>query len=130
METCPSKLNRTAPIDSYLGSISGVKVSVSLPDEDVAFLDDYARHHQIASRSATLHQAIRLLRASELAEGYADAFTQWGNEEHTLCDSAVSKAQAEQVRSISVERVGRLIGHAPFDVMAHLDDALRLHLAL
>ena len=41
-----------------------------------------------------------------------------------------SKAQAEQVRSISVERVGRLIGQVPFDLMAHLDDALRLHLAL
>ena len=41
-----------------------------------------------------------------------------------------SKAQAEQVRSISVERVGRLIGQVPFDLMAHLDNALRLHLAL
>ncbi|WP_419924223.1 type II toxin-antitoxin system PemK/MazF family toxin [Candidatus Poriferisocius sp.] len=41
-----------------------------------------------------------------------------------------SKAQAEQVRSISVERVGRLIGRVPFDLMAHLDNALRLHLAL
>ena len=41
-----------------------------------------------------------------------------------------SKAQAEQVRSISVERIGRLIGQVPFEQMAHLDDALRLHLAL
>lgn len=41
-----------------------------------------------------------------------------------------SKAQAEQVRSISVERVGRLIGQIPFDQMAQLDNALRLHLAL
>ncbi|WP_420434846.1 type II toxin-antitoxin system PemK/MazF family toxin [Candidatus Poriferisocius sp.] len=41
-----------------------------------------------------------------------------------------SKAQAEQVRSISVERVGRLIGQIPFDQMAQVDNALRLHLAL
>ena len=41
-----------------------------------------------------------------------------------------SKAQAEQVRSISVERVGRLIGQVPVDLMALLDNALRLHLAL
>ena len=41
-----------------------------------------------------------------------------------------SKAQAEQVRSISVERVGRLLGQVPVDLMAHLDNALRLHLAL
>ena len=41
-----------------------------------------------------------------------------------------SKARAEQVRSISVERVGRLIGQVPVDLMAHLENALRLHLAL
>ena len=40
-----------------------------------------------------------------------------------------SKAQAEQVRSIAVERVGDVIGVVPFDLMARLDDALRVHLA-
>ena len=41
-----------------------------------------------------------------------------------------SKAHAEQVRSISVERVGRPIGLVPLVLMTHLDNALRLHLAL
>lgn len=41
-----------------------------------------------------------------------------------------SKAQAEQVRSVSIERVGRLIGTLSFDLMDQLDDALRLHLGL
>ena len=41
-----------------------------------------------------------------------------------------SKAQAEQVRSIATERVGDVIGVVPFDLMAQLDDALRVHLAL
>ncbi len=41
-----------------------------------------------------------------------------------------SKAQAEQVRSIAVERLGAVLGQVPSDVMAHLDDALRLHLQL
>lgn len=41
-----------------------------------------------------------------------------------------SKAQAEQVRSIAVERVGAVLGQVPADVMAQLDDALRLHLQL
>ncbi|MEP6481559.1 MAG: type II toxin-antitoxin system PemK/MazF family toxin [Rhodoglobus sp.] len=41
-----------------------------------------------------------------------------------------SKAQAEQVRSIAVERLGALLGHASADVMVKLDDALRLHLQL
>lgn len=41
-----------------------------------------------------------------------------------------SKAQAEQVRSVAVERIGPALGRVPADVMAHLDDALRLHLQL
>jgi mRNA interferase MazF len=41
-----------------------------------------------------------------------------------------SKAQAEQVRSVSVERLGPVIGRVPTGLMARLDDALRLHLQL
>ncbi|RBY81616.1 type II toxin-antitoxin system PemK/MazF family toxin [Geodermatophilus sp. TF02-6] len=41
-----------------------------------------------------------------------------------------SKAQAEQVRSVAVERVGPVLGRLPARVMAELDDALRLHLQL
>lgn len=41
-----------------------------------------------------------------------------------------SKAQAEQVRSIAVERIGATIGRVPPSLMNSLDDALRLHLAL
>lgn len=41
-----------------------------------------------------------------------------------------SKAQAEQVRSIAVERVGGRIGVLTTELQADLDEALRLHLAL
>lgn len=41
-----------------------------------------------------------------------------------------SKAQAEQVRSVDVERVGPAVGHVPPAGMAELDRALRLHLDL
>ncbi len=41
-----------------------------------------------------------------------------------------SKAQAEQVRSVSVERLGSVIGRLPTHLLAQLDDALRLHLQL
>ncbi len=41
-----------------------------------------------------------------------------------------SKAQAEQIRPIAVERLGAVLGQVPSDVMAQLDDALRLHLQL
>lgn len=41
-----------------------------------------------------------------------------------------SKAQAEQVRSVAVDRLGAVLGRAPANVMVQLDDALRLHLQL
>ena len=41
-----------------------------------------------------------------------------------------SKAQAEQVRSVSVERVGGRIGALLGAELTELDEALRLHLAL
>jgi mRNA interferase MazF len=41
-----------------------------------------------------------------------------------------SKAQAEQVRSVAVERVGSAIGRVPPALLTALDDALRLHLDL
>lgn len=41
-----------------------------------------------------------------------------------------SKAQAEQVRAVALERIGTRLGTVPTDLMATLDEALRLHLAL
>ncbi len=41
-----------------------------------------------------------------------------------------SKAQAEQVRAVTVERIGPVLGRVPAQVMAKVDDALRLHLQL
>jgi Arc/MetJ-type ribon-helix-helix transcriptional regulator len=68
-----------------------MKVSVSIPDEDVEFLDTYTKTHQIASRSAALHRAIRLLRASELGDAYAAAFTEWTDDSpNDAWDNAVA----------------------------------------
>ena len=41
-----------------------------------------------------------------------------------------SKAQAEQVRAVSVERVGPVLGRLPAPLNKQLADALRLHLQL
>jgi mRNA interferase MazF len=41
-----------------------------------------------------------------------------------------SKAQAEQVRSVAIERIGRRVGQLTAPLLAELDEALRLHLAL
>jgi Arc/MetJ-type ribon-helix-helix transcriptional regulator len=54
-----------------------MKVSMSLPAEDVEFLDSYARARGFASRSAVLHKAVRLLRAAELTDAYEDAWAVW-----------------------------------------------------
>ncbi len=41
-----------------------------------------------------------------------------------------SKAQAEQVRSLAVERIGPVLGRVPAQVMVEVDEALRVHLDL
>jgi mRNA interferase MazF len=41
-----------------------------------------------------------------------------------------SKAQAEQIRSVSLERIGEQLGRTPSDLLAELDEAIRLHLAV
>lgn len=43
---------------------------------------------------------------------------------------ADSKAQAEQVRSVSVERFGAALARLPASAMSQVDEALRLHLQL
>ncbi|WP_433792540.1 hypothetical protein [Actinoplanes sp. CA-252034] len=51
-----------------------MKISVSLPEEDVRFLDE-----QGTNRSATLHEAVTLLRDRQLADQYAEAFGEWND---------------------------------------------------
>ncbi len=41
-----------------------------------------------------------------------------------------SKAQAEQIRSVAVQRIGDVAGHVPVDLLDALDGAIRLHLDL
>jgi Arc/MetJ-type ribon-helix-helix transcriptional regulator len=50
---------------------------MSLPEEDVAFLDSYAQAEGYPSRSAVLHKAVRLLRAAELTGAYEEAWRDW-----------------------------------------------------
>jgi Arc/MetJ-type ribon-helix-helix transcriptional regulator len=57
-----------------------MKVSVSIPDDDVRFLDEYAREQGLESRSAAVHRAVRLLRTAELAEAYQAAWEEWESE--------------------------------------------------
>lgn len=61
-----------------------MKISVSLPEEDVKFLDAYARARGIPSRSAAVTRAIRSLRVLELSEDYADAWQEWAEDSEQL----------------------------------------------
>lgn len=54
-----------------------MKLSVSLPDEDVALLDEYARTSGLPSRSAAVRHAIQLLRHADLEQDYAAAWDEW-----------------------------------------------------
>ena len=41
-----------------------------------------------------------------------------------------SKAQAEQIRAVSVQRVGDRVGLVPYSLLERLDEAMRIHLDL
>jgi Arc/MetJ-type ribon-helix-helix transcriptional regulator len=67
-----------------------MKLSVSLPDEDVEFLDQYAQTQGYESRSAVVHKAVRLLRATELGADYAKAWDEWSESgEAAIWDAVV-----------------------------------------
>ncbi len=72
------------------GSIMGMKLSISVPDDEVTFLDNYAVTHQVSSRSAVIQRALGLLRASELEDSYAAAFDEWSDDDADTWDSASS----------------------------------------
>ena len=53
-----------------------MKLSVSLPEDDVAFVDHYARDHG-TTRSAVMHEAVQMLRHRDLAMDYEAANDEW-----------------------------------------------------
>jgi hypothetical protein len=53
-----------------------MKVSVSLPADDIDFVDGYARERG-ATRSAIVHEAIEMLRRRDLAADYEAAHDEW-----------------------------------------------------
>jgi antitoxin MazE9 len=54
-----------------------MKLSVSLPAEDVEFVDSYVERTGEPSRSSAIQRAIGLLRAAELEDDYVSAFREW-----------------------------------------------------
>ncbi len=54
-----------------------MKLRVNLSESDVAFLDGYIHSHGLASRSAAVQKAIRMMRCAELTDAYVAAFNEW-----------------------------------------------------
>lgn len=76
-----------------------MKLSVSLPDDDVSFVDAYAARTGDASRSAVLHRAIDLLRMADLESAYTEAFEEWdGSEDAELWDRTTGDGIADAAR--------------------------------
>ena len=67
-----------------------MKISASLPDEDVAFLDQFASDHE-ESRSATLHRAVTLLRHRDLGDQYEAA---WASDDAADWDATAADGLA------------------------------------
>ena len=67
-----------------------MKLSVSLSDEDVAYIDRYARQHAIESRSAVVQRALALLRVNELGDEYAAAWADWAGADAEGWDAALA----------------------------------------
>jgi antitoxin MazE9 len=67
-----------------------MKLSVSLSEKDVEFLDLYVTEHDLESRSAAIQKALRTLRDLELAPSYERAWEEWyASEDAELWDSTV-----------------------------------------
>lgn len=76
-----------------------MKLSVSVSEDDVALLDEYARTAGLRSRSAAVQQAIRMLRHVDLEQSYADAWDEWESSgEQALWDGAVGDGSADAAR--------------------------------
>jgi Arc/MetJ-type ribon-helix-helix transcriptional regulator len=73
-----------------------MKLSVSLPEEDVEFLDDYAETNGDPSRSAVIQRAVKLLRASELGSAYAEAWTDWAAGDADLWEPTAADGTSER----------------------------------
>lgn len=85
-----------------------VKLSISLPDEDVDFVDRLAAEAGFESRSAVVQHALARLRAAELQADYAEAWDDWrstGDDEPW--DAAAGDGAAPPAASARVKAKGR-----------------------
>jgi len=67
--------------------IQNQKVSISLPDELLAYAEHYRQSYGLSSRSEVLAHALRVLREAELAEGYRGLATEYKERRDSLVEA-------------------------------------------
>ncbi len=76
-----------------------MKLSVSVTEQDVAVVDEYARAAGLPSRSAAIQHAIRLLSQVDLESDYAQAWQDWGaSGEQQVWESVAGDGLADAAR--------------------------------
>ncbi len=61
--------------------MSGMKLSISLPEKDIEFIDRQVADHREPSRSAVIRKALRRLRSEDLKRQYARLWAEWDEED-------------------------------------------------
>lgn len=76
-----------------------MKLSVSLPADDVATLDEFVRSAGLPSRSAALQRAIQMLRLADLEQDYRAAWEEWESSgDHEAWDAAAGDGLVDAAR--------------------------------
>lgn len=76
-----------------------MKLSISLPEADVAALDRYARDARLPSRSAAIQHAVRMLNSRQLVADYTAAWDEWeASGDVALWDQTVGDGLSDAAR--------------------------------
>ncbi len=67
------------------------KISISLPEEWLRYLEEYRRHHGAETRSEVVVRALQALREAELADGYRQMARDYAQEADEWVDSGLGE---------------------------------------
>ena len=72
-------------------TVRSAKISVSLPEEWLRYVEEYRQRHGVTSRSEVLVRALRALREAELAEGYRQMAQDYAQADEAWVDSGLEE---------------------------------------
>ena len=84
-----------------------MKLSVSIPNEELETLDRFVREAKLESRSAGVQYAIRALASRELGDSYAQAWQEWeAGGDAALWDTSAGDFGAPNTTPTSKQQAG------------------------